>query len=118
MQININKLRRKTNIYFRNKKLKYLKGEIKKLQIHSNNNNTCIIQFYIVIHYFMSEYAYVENCDTFPVSQSVGRRIFFLKLCTSWTYQHVPYSAHTVSTKKLLRMDRYGPKHVKLTPEY
>ena len=32
--------------------------------------------------------------------------------------QHVPQSAHTVSTKKLLRMDRYGPKHVELTPEY
>ena len=29
------------------------------------------------------------------------------------TYQ----SAHTVSTKKLLRMDRYGPKHVELTPK-
>ena len=27
-------------------------------------------------------------------------------------------SAYTVSTKKLLRMDRYGPKHVELTPEY
>ena len=24
----------------------------------------------------------------------------------------------TVSTKKLLRMDRYGPKHVELTPKY
>ena len=30
----------------------------------------------------------------------------------------IPQSAHTVSTKKLLRMDRYGPKHVELTPEY
>ena len=27
-------------------------------------------------------------------------------------------SAHTASTKKFLRMDRYGPKHVELTPEY
>ena len=27
-------------------------------------------------------------------------------------------TAHTVSTKWLLRMDRYGPKHVELTPEY
>ena len=30
----------------------------------------------------------------------------------------IPQSAHTVSTEKLLRMDRCGPKHVQLTPKY
>jgi hypothetical protein len=43
---------------------------------------------------------------------------FFPKRCTSGTYQHIPQSAHTASKKKLLRMDRYGPKHVELTPEH
>ena len=30
----------------------------------------------------------------------------------------IPQSAHTASKGKLLRMDRCGPKHVELTPEY
>ena len=50
MQINLNKLRCKTNIYFRNKKLKHVKGEIKNLQINNKNNKTYIIEFYTVLH--------------------------------------------------------------------
>jgi hypothetical protein len=47
MQINLNKLRCKTNIYiyiffFRNKKPKLVKGEIKKLQINSKNKNSVL----------------------------------------------------------------------------
>jgi hypothetical protein len=72
MQINLNKLKCKTNIYFRNEKLKHVEDEIKKLQINSKTKNACIIEFYTVIHQFKIELGKVQNCDTFAFSQSVG----------------------------------------------
>jgi hypothetical protein len=37
-------------MYFRNKKLKLVRGETKKPQINNKNKNTCIIEFCTVIH--------------------------------------------------------------------
>ena len=47
-----------------------------------------------------------------------GTTFYQLDVSGSAFSYNVPQSAHTVSTKKLLRIDRYGPKHVELTPEY
>ena len=49
---------------------------------------------------------------------TTGRPTGHLKTTQTRHITDIPQSAHTASKKKLLGMDRYGPKHVELTPEH
>ena len=79
------------------------------IYIHSNeiHNVVALVKFVLVLRYQLYVFRTVTVHPQEPLCRYCMCRLIR-------TYQ----PAHTVSTKRLLRMDRYGPKHVELIPEY